>query len=426
LFRPESEDKLWQTREKEGRAMSGLPLRILMSAWEAFFSAAPWVLFGLLVAGLLHAFLPAQLVRRAMGGNSLGAVLRAALIGAPLPLCSCGVIPTALYLRREGAGRGPVLSFMISTPETSIDSVGITYALMGPVMAAVRPVAALLSAVVAGLGERLLGAADPGPDPGGGPKPVPATDLIAGGQIPGGLCSKCAPPPLPDKAGAGRRGLQNALRYSTVVLMQDLAPWLILGLGLAGLIGALVPPDFIREMNLGGGLLPMVLIALVATPMYMCSTASTPIAAALVLKGLSPGAALVFLLVGPATNAATMTAVWRFLGRRSLMIYLASMVGTSFVLGLGLDFLARDTISAKVAELCSHETGTGALQWLYWACAIIMGGLLLNGLRIRLVPRCLAWQKARTTTAAVPPCGCRTKPGEGPQCCKSGEPEAHP
>jgi len=373
---------------------------IAISIWVTVKMAAPWILIGLLVSGLLYVYLPARFVRKAMGGAGLGAVLRAALVGAPLPLCSCGVIPTALYLRREGAGRGPVLSFLISTPETNVDSVAFTWALMGPLMAVARPLAAIISAVVAGTGEALFGAPD--------------THAEGKGECGCGLCQ------AGHSAGTGSKGgFCSALRYGAVTLMRDLAPWLVLGLGLAGVIGALVPPKFFEENNLGSGILPMLLMAAVAAPMYMCATASTPVAAALVAKGVSPGAALVLLLVGPATNIATMTTVGRFLGRRSLAIYLSAMLGTSLLLGFGLDALAGDRIAASVAELGGQNHGSPWLEAAMLGSTVAFLLLLANGLRLRLVTCWMAWRSRRNSAARPPAPADGVEPDCGSGCCQS-------
>ena len=390
------------------------------STWEAAFMAAPWILLGLLVAGLLYVYLPANLIRRAMGGNSFWAIIRAALVGAPLPLCSCGVIPTALYLRKEGAGRGPVLSFLISTPETNVDSVALTYAMMGPLMAIARPVAAIASAISAGLGEKFFGAPDPHAE---------SSDSCG--------CKLCDAR-AGDRKKEDRGGLLGALNYAGVVLMRDLAPWLVIGLVLAGIIGGLVPKGFFQNNNLSSGILPMLLMALVATPMYMCTTASTPVAAFLVAKGISPGAALVFLLVGPATNIATMTTVGRFLGKRSLIIYLASIVGVSLLLGLGLDAVAGQRITASVAELSAKHHHTAPwITALMWSSVVVFLLLVANGLRLRLVPYWLAWRSktdpecAETPAAgaaAADPC-CASAKAPADPCCASAScgsnPEGH-
>lgn len=347
--------------------------------WEVVLQAAPFIVFGLLVAGLLHAYLPGNFVRRVLGGRGFGPVVRAAAIGAPLPLCSCGVIPVALYLRREGASRAATQSFLISTPETSADSVALTWALMGPVMAAARLVAAVLTAAAAGALELLAGRPEPPPDEGRACSP----------------CQLCLG--RPPEARAPRQShparLGRALHYAFVVLMRDLAPWLVIGLGLAGAVAGIVPAGFF-ERHLGRGVVAMLTMLLISAPMYMCATASTPLAAAMMLKGLSPGAALVFLLAGPATNLATMTAVWRFLGRRSLALYLAAMATMSVVLGLALDALAGPAVSAGMAHRHHRELLPG---WLALGSAALLLALIANGLRLRLVPYWLVWRDARRT-----------------------------
>lgn len=372
-------------------------VNIAASTWEAVFSAAPWITMGLLFSGLLYVYLPTNFVRRAMGGTSFGAVFRAALVGAPLPLCSCGVIPTALYLRKEGAGRGPVLSFLISTPETNIDSIAISYALMGPIMAVARPLAALITAITAGLGETLFGGPDPHAE-----KP---------GECGCKLCDAKASAPA-----GGRGGVFGAVKYGAIVLMRDLAPWLILGLVFAGIIGGLVPENFFRDNNLGAGIVPMLIMVALATPMYMCATASTPVAAALILKGVSPGAALVFLLVGPATNVATMTTVGRFLGKRSLLIYLVAMIGCSLLLGLGLDATVGARISAKVLEIGPHHGSSAWVQVLMWISVVVFLLLLANGVRLRLVPHWLAWRDKLGFRPQTAPAG-----AADPCCASEGE-----
>ncbi len=382
---------------------------IAASTWQAVFSAAPWITLGLLFSGLLYVYLPANFVRRAMGGTSFGAVFRAALVGAPLPLCSCGVIPTALYLRKEGAGRGPVLSFLISTPETNVDSIALSYALMGPIMAVARPLAALVTAITAGLGETLFG----GPDP----------HAEKSGEC---GCKLCDAKASTTPAG-GRGGFFGAIKYGAIVLMRDLAPWLILGLVLAGVIGGLVPRNFFKDHNLGSGIVPMLIMVALATPMYMCATASTPVAAALILKGVSPGAALVFLLVGPATNVATMTTVGRFLGKRSLLIYLVAMIGCSLLLGLGLDAAVGGQISDKVKEIGPHHASAAWVQVLMWISVVIFLLLLANGVRLRLVPYWMAWRDkmgfrphATPAGAADPCCTSESQGSDGAakdSCC---------
>ena len=293
----------------------GFVVQVLTEGWAVLAESAPYLLFGFLAAGVLHAFVSTDAVGRHLGNSRVGSVVKAALVGIPLPLCSCGVLPAAIGLRRKGASKGATLSFLVSTPETGVDSMALTYALMGPVFAVVRPLAAFLTAVVAGVSENLWG----------DDAPPPEVKLPCG----------CAETPLPDSAPLGAR-LREGLRYAFVNLLGDLAPWLGVGFLLAGLIGVLVPDAFIQTY-LGQGWVPLLVMLAVGIPLYICATASTPIAAALLLKGLSPGAALVFLLVGPATNLASLSVLSGTLGLGTTARYLAAIAGTALAMGWLLD-----------------------------------------------------------------------------------------
>lgn len=292
---------------------------VLEACWDILLDASPFILLGFFVAGMVKALLPEDLVARHLGGNDSGSVLKAALFGIPLPLCSCGVIPAAIGLKRQGAGKGATSSFLISTPETGVDSIAVTYALLDPLMTLFRPLGAFVTAVTAGLLENLL----PGSDS--------VRDDSAGWADAADRASGMPPvrPPLGER-------LHEGLAYAFGEMLGDIGKWLLIGIGIAGVISVLIPAGFI-EQHLSGGIVPMLVMLVAGIPLYVCASASTPIAAALVLKGLSPGAALVFLLAGPATNSATMTAVARYLGRRSLAIYLLAIAGCSLLLGLLLD-----------------------------------------------------------------------------------------
>ncbi len=342
----------------------------LRETWHTLAEAAPWLLGGFLLAGLLHVLLSTERIARHLGRPGWSSIFKAALIGIPLPLCSCSVIPLAAALRRRGASRGATASFLISTPETGVDSIALTYALLGPVMAVARPLTALVTAVLAG---GLIGRfAGPGAD--FAAPPEPASSCCSG-----------------DSCGAASRRprarLREAVRFGLVDMFEDLAPWLVSGFLLAGLVAALLPADFF-ERHLGTGLPAMLLMALVGLPLYVCATSSTPIAAALVLKGLGPGAALVFLLVGPATNVATMLIVARELGKRGLALYLASITAVAFAAGLTLDALAA-TLPAVAAP--SMDDTPGPLAWL---AALATIALTLNGLHHR-------WRKPPATASRV-------------------------
>jgi hypothetical protein len=298
---------------------------ILLESWHVLVDSAPFMLFGFGVAGLLKGFLPDDFVSRHLGKGKAGNVVKASIFGVPLPLCSCGVIPAAAGLRRQGASKGATTSFLISTPETGVDSLAVTWALLDPVMTLLRPLSAFLTAMVAGFSVDMYDKEQEGPG-----SLMPLTPLNSSSPCSGSGCGCSGSSGVPTTFG-GR--LRNGMQFAFGELLGDIGKWFLVGVLLAGGIGALLPDDIIATY-LGEGILPMLAVMLVAVPLYVCATASTPIVAALALKGLSPGAALVFLLAGPATNVATLTVVSKIVGRRSALIYLASIVGCSLVLGM--------------------------------------------------------------------------------------------
>lgn len=299
--------------------MYPLLLDIARNCWEILLASAPWVLLGFALAGLLKGFLPPALVARQLGANRFTSVFKASLFGVPLPLCSCGVIPAAISLRKQGANKGSTAAFLVSVPETGVDSMAITWALLDPLMTLIRPVAAFVTATVAGALINLLPDATTND-----PEPLP--------KSPDCDCSStCRTLPHPGKLSFSMK-LRTGMQFAFGELLEDIGKWLVLGIFIAGTFSAMLPGDFFTtylSSELGG----LLIMLLAGIPMYICATASTPIAAALVLKGLSPGAALVFLLAGPATNLATITIVYRFLGRRATGIYLLAIASCSLLLG---------------------------------------------------------------------------------------------
>jgi HflK protein len=329
-----------------------------------FYEGSFYILVGFVIAGVLSEFVPDRLVTKHLGGDNLRSVAIAALFGAPLPLCSCSVLPAAAGLRRQGASRSATVSFLISTPETGVDSIALTYGLLGPVMAVVRPVVAVVTSIVAGLVsigirdeeaedrdlEAELAELEPhehAPDACG--DDVRANDGDTGAS---------------DQTGSGGR-IRRILRYAFVTLLDDIAFWMLLGFVLSGILSAALPDDFFtRVIGWDGGLVPMIAMALVGVPLYLCASASTPVAAALLAKGLSPGAALVFLLTGPAASAASIAVVGKMLGRRRLRAYLGSIAGVSIAAGLLLDTYAGDAVrsTALAAGAAPDSTAFAAIK----------------------------------------------------------------
>jgi uncharacterized protein len=301
-----------------------LVMDILTRSWHLLLDSAVYILFGILVGGLLKTFLDPGFVSRHLGKGRFSSVLKAALLGVPLPLCSCGVLPAAASLKKQGANNGATAAFLISTPESGVDSIAISYALLDPLMTIVRPIAGAITAIAAGITENLVARPD---------ETTPqTTQTCTDGCCDGAECSE----DIPRKRRTVGNRLVAGLRYAFGDLWADLAGWFFVGVLLAGLITALIPVEIMGQY-LGGGISSMLLMLVIGIPIYICATASTPIAAAFILQGVSPGTALVFLLAGPATNVTSLTVLLGVLGKRATAIYLASIAVGSVVFGLGVD-----------------------------------------------------------------------------------------
>lgn len=293
---------------------------ILIESWKLLLEAAPFVLFGFLAAGLLKAFIPENFVAKHLGRSTSGSVIKASLLGIPLPLCSCGVIPAAIGLRKQGASKGASAAFLISTPESGVDSIAITWALLDPIMTIARPVAALITATVTGLLINLL------------PEESASISTYVEAEKDGACKDACCKGHEHAPESSLIHKLLNGMRFAFGELLGDIGKWLLIGILISGVISYLLPASFF-EHHLQGELSSLVVMLVVGIPLYICATASTPIAAAMVLKGLSPGAALVFLLAGPATNAATITIINKFWGRKVTAIYLGTIACASLLIG---------------------------------------------------------------------------------------------
>lgn len=325
-------------------------IKTAVSCWAILVESSGFILLGFVMAGLLKAFVPGDLVARHLGNGDTASVLKAAAFGVPVPLCSCGVLPAAAGLRKQGASKGATSAFLIATPETGVDSIAVTWALLDPVMTVLRPVAAFFTATTTGL---LVNFLDREVQP-SELKPM-SFDKKSDESVEHHLNSnenssrKGMKPFSMDSPSCGKgcgcttiettkplgiwQRLFNGMRFAFGDLFADIGPWFLGGIVLAGLITTFLSPEMIQRY-LGDGIFSMVAVLVVAVPMYVCATASTPIVAALALKGLSPGAALVFLLAGPATNAASLTVVTRILGKKATGIYLGAIIACS--LGLGM------------------------------------------------------------------------------------------
>ena len=351
--------------------------------WHVVLEAAPWLLLGLVVSGLIKVYLPAGLLQRWLGGRGVKPIFTAAVIGTPLPLCSCSVVPAALTLRRGGASRGATVSFLVSTPENGADSIALSWALLGPFMTVARPVAAVFSAVTAGLLARATER-----DEAALPSAAAASSCCSSTPVPAATsCCSSGSGVAAEPAERSRPRPLEAIRYAADELFGDIAFWLTLGVLLAALVQTLVPPGTIAgwDSSFLGGLPAMIGVMLLGVPMYLCATASTPVAAALLLAGVSPGTALVFLLAGPATNLGTIGIVRRELGGRACAAYLAGACGGALVCGLLTDAIVNAwsiPVAAQAAD--GHDM---LPLWLSAGSAAVLGLLLLRQLVRRFGPR---------------------------------------
>jgi uncharacterized membrane protein YraQ (UPF0718 family) len=350
--------------------------------FDLFLEAAPWMLLGLVIAGLLKEWIPTDLLTRHLGGKGAGTTIKAAFIGAPLPLCSCGVIPAAMGLRRSGASKSATTSFLVATPETGIDSVSVSYALMGPFMAIIRPIAAISSAIVAGL---LVGKDEQRQQV----KQEQASTCSSSAKS--SCCSSkstidasvvqqvkatssCSSSQSTPAKLTAMQKLSRGLKFAATDLVKDIATWLLIGLFFAALIQTYVETDYLAQW--GGSIWSMLLMVLISIPMYICATASTPIAAGLLMSGISPGAVLVFMLAGPATNIATIGVVRKELGKRALWAYLIGVIGTALVFGFLTDYLVAQFGFSVVSISQLHEELLPA--WLTIVSAVLLGGLMIR------------------------------------------------
>ena len=330
----------------------------ILPLFELLNEMSPYLLLGFLIAGILHEFVPQKLYRSSLSHNNLRSVILAALIGVPLPLCSCGVIPTAMSLRREGVSKGATTSFLISTPQTGADSILATASLLGVPFAVLRPLIAFVTAI---LGGYLVNRFDNDDNRG--------VYTFANTQKSKSFVRKCL----------------GALKYGFIDMLQDIGKWIVIGLIVAGLITVLVPDNFFTAFN-DKPIVNMLIVMLFSVPMYLCATGSIPIAAALMLKGLSPGAALVLLMAGPATNTAAILVIKKVMGMRALLIYLSTIIIGALGFGLVIDYLLpvewfSGTVVAQSTDCCSAH----ATAWWKIASSILFTVLLIIAFVLRFI-----------------------------------------
>ena len=320
------------------------------------------LLIGIILAGVIHLFLNAQNISRFISSNSKAQVWKLSLLGIPLPLCSCSVLPVAYQMRKSGVSRGGTVSFLISTPETGIDSILLTYSLMNPFMTIIRPVAAFVTAVVAGLWESAI------PD-----KENKITNNLSVTKS----CECCGSVKQAEKKSLLKK-IISGIKYAFSDLFGDIAFYLVIGYVLAGLVTTLVAEDssnLITSLSSGwGGYLGALIIGV---PLYICATSSTPLAAALLAAGFSPGAVLVFLLVGPATNLSSIGVVFKILKGWGTVRYLTAIVIVSLLCGFLIDWIYNYYEFNFVSDISFQHNHTG---WIHIISAIILSSLILYSL----------------------------------------------
>lgn len=353
-------------------------MTLFVNFWNLLLESAPWLLLGFLLAGVIKQVIPSRWIESQLARPGFLSVIKGAIIGAPLPLCSCGVIPAALGIRQAGASKGATAAFLVATPETGVDSVSYSLAVLGPVYAIARPLAALVSGLVAGSLVYLTDRTD---------------QLTVTTQACGGCCGAVS---TVEPSGSIRAKLMAALRYGYGDMIRDTGKWLAIGLGVAAVINTYVPESFFLRWGDGiGAMLAMVLLGL---PMYICATASTPMAAGFLFAGMSPGAALVFLLTGPATNIATMGVIRQQLGGRALLAYLVGVIGTAVLCGLLLNqlfMLYHWPLTPQVLGMADHH------PWWRQLAAAVLTGLVLRPPVGRLLARCLGHGQAPAGVTVV-------------------------
>jgi uncharacterized membrane protein YraQ (UPF0718 family)/copper chaperone CopZ len=341
--------------------------------WYLLLEMSPWLLLGLIFAGLLKVYFPQKHIDKYLGKSDFKSALNASLLGIPMPLCSCGVIPTGISFFKNGASKGATNSFLISTPQTGVDSIFATYSMLGWPFAVLRPFVAFVTGVLGGVLTNVFIKEKPAVK-------AKSSSPFAGFKIDAVSLGKaeatckddscgCHEPKVEDK----RHSLVRAADYAFIELLQDISKWLIIGFLVAALISVALPNDFFSAFK-GLGLLEILVILAASVPIYICATGSIPIAAVLLMKGVSPGAALVFLMAGPATNVATIAVLGKTMGRKSLIVYLSAIIGGAIVFGLLTNWLIpADFILSKIVHIHGEGEEHEMLpRWLMLASTFIL------------------------------------------------------
>jgi len=339
--------------------------------WQIMLDLSPSLLLGLFIAGLVHLYLPKGLVPQGLNRPDLGSAARATLIGVPLPLCSCGIIPTALGLRNQGASKGATTAFMISTPQTGVDSLLVSASFLGWPFALFKLAVAFVTGLIGGT-------------------------LVNRFTVPDDQSRHAS---VVAAAEPGAAGLKGAVRYAVFDLLAAIDLWVLAGVLVAALIATFIPTDSLAGLTWTQGIGSMLLVLAVSIPLYVCTTGSVPIAASLIAAGMPTGTALVFLMAGPATNVATLGAVYRVLGTRVLAIYLGTVIAMSILLGLGFDALLQGIHGGWAVSTDGHSGyGEHGPPYLGIGSALLLSGLFTYLLGLRLKAILQTWRDPESGT----------------------------
>ena len=318
---------------------------------------SPYLLLGLFIAGVLHVFLKKEKLIKFLGTSNTKSVIYSALIGIPLPLCSCGVIPTGVSLYKEGASRGASVAFLISTPQTGIDSFAVTWSMMSLPFAIVRPIIAFITGIFGG--------------------------IVTNSMVDESATKEFGMNFTKDITSYSALKKENKivalLRYAYIEFLADIAKWLVIGLLIAAFISVIIPNDFFVNY-LHNPFLSMLAVLVISAPLYTCATGSVAVAVALMAKGLSPGAALVLLMAGPATNAAAIAVLHKVFGRKTLIIYVVSTILGALFFGTIIDYLLPHSWFTIASCHANHNHAGMLPAWISYSTSIILGSLLLYSL----------------------------------------------
>ncbi len=319
----------------------------LHNLWELFVDMSFYISIGLLFTGILHAFVKKDVILKHIGKQNTSSVVKASVLGVPLPLCSCGVVPTAIYLGKSGGSKGAVVSFLTSTPQTGVDSIVATYGLMGPLFAVYRALAAFASGIVSGIATNIFCKNDE----------KIHTDLpeSCSCACEGESCASATKTQEEDPSFTAK--LKSVFSYGFGEFLDEIALHFVIGLIIAALISTVIPEQWLASFT--NPIISMVIMLIIGIPMYICSTASIPIALSLIMKGLSPGAAFVFLFAGPITNIASLTILYKALGKKVVAIYLACAAVCSILFGLLLDYIIQISNYSGLNEIIASASEDG-------------------------------------------------------------------